>query len=260
MYKSNLLVQFVFPNNLTSGEESTIKYAFSIQGYDIRFVPFDIQNVNLSIRCLENTLLRDSYATIFYSGAFWDHINRHIDKYLFPNLIILTANPALQWGWYLRPIAIIHGYLSPSGIQNVLSVLQSIKDESVLYPARKVSFSHTDFGLIRRSILDEPFPKKVWESFREKVWPGFKFTTWSAFSGYLGNTFQIYKISDNSIIVQSPSAKNLQIVPKKDFFNISIDWNEYKLGNIPRYEFRDRTRYSTYIISILHWLDDEGCL
>src|SRR3990170_6323829 len=108
--------------------------------------------------------------------------------------------------------------------------------------------------------MEEPFAIKAWETLREQVWPGYRFSTWSAKKGNLTGAFEIVNIAEDSVTVRSPTAKNLQIIPKVDFFKLAIDWIEYKSGNIPRHELRDKTRYSTYIIGLLHWLDIEGHL
>ena len=43
----------------------------------------------------------------------------------------------------------------------------------------------------------------------------------------------------------------------EDFASVYELWNDYIEGDVPRYELRNITRYSKYIISIYHWLETE---
>jgi len=53
------------------------------------------------------------------------------------------------------------------------------------------------------------------------------------------------------MIIDSPTAKNLQTVPKSDFKKVWEKWEEYLSGKVLRHEIRDEcTRFSSYIISI----------
>jgi hypothetical protein len=77
---------------------------------------------------------------------------------------------------------------------------------------------------------------------------------WTSDKGYLGDNFTVVDVSNTTVDVQSPNANNLQSIPKKDFVIVFNMWHEYLSGSVHRQQVRDKTRYSKYIISILHQL------
>ena len=79
---------------------------------------------------------------------------------------------------------------------------------------------------------------------------------WTAFRGYLGNKMRVVSIREGVIQVDSPKARNLQMIPKGDFERIWKVWEDYKRQKVKRFELRDMTRFSKYILSILHWYDE----
>ena len=52
--------------------------------------------------------------------------------------------------------------------------------------------------------------------------------------------------------VDSPGADNIQRIPEEDFAGVYEHWDAYNGGAFPRHRLRDMTRFSTYVISILH--------
>jgi hypothetical protein len=78
-----------------------------------------------------------------------------------------------------------------------------------------------------------------------------------ALKGYLGDAITVVAINSYSVEVESPGATTIQVVPKKDFKAVSHVWEAYKQNQIQRQEIREMTRFSKYIISILHWLEME---
>ncbi len=75
--------------------------------------------------------------------------------------------------------------------------------------------------------------------------------TWSAKKGYLDSTFLI-QFRNGTIWCDSPGAQNIQVIPKKDFQELFEVWDDYTKGYVQRQQVRDLTRFSTYIIGILH--------
>ena len=97
----------------------------------------------------------------------------------------------------------------------------------------------------------------IWNFLQTNMKPGTELQNWTANSGYLGDSMTIINIRQNSIEVKTPKANNLQHVPKEDFEKVWSVWNDYKTQNVKRYELRDMTRFSKYIISIFRWYEEK---
>jgi hypothetical protein len=92
----------------------------------------------------------------------------------------------------------------------------------------------------------------VWGYFQVNLKPGTDVKNWTAFKGYLGDSMTFGGIRGNFIGVEAPKAENILSVPREDFEKVWDVWSEYKVQKVRRYELLDMTRYSKYIISILH--------
>jgi hypothetical protein len=79
---------------------------------------------------------------------------------------------------------------------------------------------------------------------------------WTKLKGEFGENFVISDINPNYIVVMAPSAQMPQIIPRKDFDAILPYWEDYCQGIFKRSDFLKITRYSKYIISILHHCDN----
>lgn len=55
-----------------------------------------------------------------------------------------------------------------------------------------------------------------------------------------------------AVVVDTPGATNLQRVPREDFAAVWAHRDDYCAGELPRHRLRDMTRFSKYVISILH--------
>jgi len=80
---------------------------------------------------------------------------------------------------------------------------------------------------------------------------------WSVLHGYLGRTTTIVDVRNDYITVAPPNAKNIQVIPKEDFKKLWEDWSAYKSGKVLRSAFLEKSRFITYIISILHYYEME---
>ena len=96
----------------------------------------------------------------------------------------------------------------------------------------------------------------IWSYIQTNLKIGTTIKNWTAYSGYLGDTMKVTAVRKNCIEVDAPNAKSTQIVPKDDFEKVWEVWSDYKDEVIKRYEVRDMTRFSKYIISILHWYEN----
>ncbi len=94
----------------------------------------------------------------------------------------------------------------------------------------------------------------VWARLRAELEPGRRIRNWTKAKGYFGEDFSITRVSSASIQVEAPSAKSLQTIPAKDFLAVNAVWDDYVSGRFARARFMAITRYSKYVISILHHL------
>lgn len=97
----------------------------------------------------------------------------------------------------------------------------------------------------------------IWVRLQAELTPGRRIRNWTKAKGYFGEDFSITRVSSDSIQVEAPSAKSLQTIPAKDFLAVNALWHDYVSGKFARARFMPITRYSKYVISILHHLYTE---
>lgn len=97
----------------------------------------------------------------------------------------------------------------------------------------------------------------VWKQLQKHLRSGMVIRNWTVLKDYFGEDFKITLVDQDAIQVDAPGANNIQIVPKGDFEAVWEIWTEYLYNDFSRQEMRDMTRFSKYIISILHWYDQE---
>ena len=97
----------------------------------------------------------------------------------------------------------------------------------------------------------------VWGNINKQLISGMTIDNWTVFHDYLGDSMTIVNVGRHAIEIDAPKAKNIQVVPREDFRAIWNEWSGYKQGRVQRQELRDMTRFSKYIISILHWYEEE---
>ena len=95
----------------------------------------------------------------------------------------------------------------------------------------------------------------VWSFLQKRLKTGTILNNWSTYQGYLKGTVTVTGIHSDNIEVDPPDAKNVQAVPKADFEKVWNIWVDYKKQAVKRHELKPITRYSTYIVSILHWYE-----
>lgn len=96
---------------------------------------------------------------------------------------------------------------------------------------------------------------EIWRYIQTNLKPEMKIKNWTVLKGNLKDTMTIKRVNDHSVQVDPPKAKNLQVVPKEDFEIVWEVWSDYKSQKVKRYEIRNMTWKSKYIISILHWYE-----
>jgi hypothetical protein len=97
----------------------------------------------------------------------------------------------------------------------------------------------------------------IWGVIRSRVLVGTSIRNWTLDSGYLGDKFTITGIGKGHLVIETPGAKGLQHVSRVDFETVYKIWSDYLCGVFRRDQIRDMTRFSKYVISILHWAENE---
>jgi hypothetical protein len=98
----------------------------------------------------------------------------------------------------------------------------------------------------------------LWCDLTSQLRPRKVVKNWTAFRGYLGDTMKIVGVGDRYIQIEAPNAKTIQQVPKGDFQKVCDVWKDYQSQRFARSAMREITLYSKYIISILHWYEENA--
>ena len=99
---------------------------------------------------------------------------------------------------------------------------------------------------------DEQSFEEVWAQIQRNVASGDTIRNWSRHSGYRGNDLMIHAVVARFVDIDSPGAENIQHILREDFSRVHEHWYAYTSGVFARSRLRDITRFSTYVISILH--------
>ena len=109
---------------------------------------------------------------------------------------------------------------------------------------------------MREAVRGDQSFEAVWAQIQRTIAPGDTIRNWSRHSGYLGNNFTIHAVTDRFIEIDSPGAANIQHIAREDFARVHDHWDAYNARMFARSRLRDITRFSTYVISILHHVLD----
>jgi hypothetical protein len=99
--------------------------------------------------------------------------------------------------------------------------------------------------------FDDTWAKLQGKLFRSSSIPG-----WSAAGQARLKVVRILNVRDDYIEVETQSG-NTQRVPKTKFKEVYDVWGAYCGGQLKRSTFNPDNRVSTYVISILHWLESQ---
>lgn len=83
---------------------------------------------------------------------------------------------------------------------------------------------------------------------------GEEIKNWTIYSGYRGDAFRIVAVTPTYVEVEAPRAQTIQHISRSEFEKVDPLWDDYVSRRVPRHAIRDRTRFSKYIISIMHHL------
>lgn len=102
-----------------------------------------------------------------------------------------------------------------------------------------------------------PFTE-AWAALQATLCAGTRIPNWTARSGQVGEPFEIGSINPDVVVIIAPGARTPQIVRRADFEKVYALWDDYVRGLVPRSAFTPLTRYSKYVISILHWMQEHS--
>ena len=100
------------------------------------------------------------------------------------------------------------------------------------------------------------YQSNVWNKIRDCLQNKQEIRYWSRTGRTKQYSFTIKEVGLNYIIVLAESTGSPQLIPKEDFLKVYEVWEGYLRGRVKRYQLRDMTRFSSYIISILHECED----
>ena len=98
----------------------------------------------------------------------------------------------------------------------------------------------------------------VWASLLSNLKAGTIVRSWTALRGYLGDKMTIVNVRERYIEVDTAGGMRKQVIPKSDFEAIWEIWPDYKARRRHRYETGDSSRFSKYVVSIMHWFEEKG--
>ena len=99
---------------------------------------------------------------------------------------------------------------------------------------------------------------RIWSFIQDNIKKGQIIKNWTKDSGYIGDPFTINCLDTNRIDITPLRAESIQRIPKKDFESVYDIWEQYLSGNFQRSKIREFTRFSKYIISIFHLVNQSN--
>jgi len=79
---------------------------------------------------------------------------------------------------------------------------------------------------------------------------------WSVSGRTKCSYFRVVGVYGDYVEVE-PEFGEIQRIPLRDFERVLEVWDQYKAGVVKRHEITKMTRFSSYIISIIHYCIDE---
>ena len=98
----------------------------------------------------------------------------------------------------------------------------------------------------------------TWNYIQKNLKNGTTINNWTKDKQYLGDQFTIYNVASTQVAIDTPGATNIQYVPQNDFEDVYNIWQQYVSSTHRRYQIRDNTHFSKYIISILKWVENSN--
>jgi len=97
----------------------------------------------------------------------------------------------------------------------------------------------------------------IWDELIASLEPGIEINHWNPYNGYIGERITIVTSNQESISIEPPRVWGSQVISKRDFKNVWEVWEDYTALRLERRKIHGLTMHAKYIISILHWYDQE---
>src|SRR5258708_27303178 len=96
-------------------------------------------------------------------------------------------------------------------------------------------------------------PEDDRKRFEQVLKPGTRIPHWSADGNDRIGSFVVAKIDHDRIWIEEPK----RYIRWPDFYRVYAVWSNYRRRVIPRTKITELTGNSTYVISILNWLESK---
>jgi hypothetical protein len=115
----------------------------------------------------------------------------------------------------------------------------------------------------RASIMTDEEFSDWWGLLKNNLEPRTPIRHWSAMKGYLSGSFDASPgpyISHECVQIEGPRQTHIyqRLIFAGDFRRVLDVWDDYRAGQIPRREIDRLTKHSTYVLPIIHWLEERA--
>lgn len=196
------------------------------------------------------------FATVVQGEDIWVELDQFLNPLLVPNPILLGDREVPPNDVHYLPAIYIHD--SPLLTTDLLGALGALRGRPrKLFPHCRASYAQVAGLWILDYESTDHLGLPIWSLISSQVKPGTVVPVWSAASGELGWQFTIVEIDQGArtVVVESPTAKNLQRIPADEIDVVWEHWEAYKAGQVLRSELRDSSRHLTYVFSILRLIE-----
>jgi hypothetical protein len=97
----------------------------------------------------------------------------------------------------------------------------------------------------------------IWDELIASLEPGIEINQWNPYNGYIGERLTIITSDPDSISIEPPRVWGSQVISKCDFKNVWEVWEDYTALRVERQKIHGLTNHAKYVISILHWYEQE---
>jgi hypothetical protein len=116
--------------------------------------------------------------------------------------------------------------------------------------------------MYNQSVSDEEF-LDWWVLLRKHLASGREVGHWSAAKGYLSGSFEAFPgpyVAQECVRIEGRQRTHIyqRLIFPNDFRAVLGLWDDYRDGRIPRSRVDAATKHSTYVVSIVHWLEEEA--
>lgn len=98
--------------------------------------------------------------------------------------------------------------------------------------------------------------QQAWDLVRQTLRKGETVPVWSAAGQTRSAPFKIVSVGWSAIEVDPPAASKTWRIDRSEFEKVFRVWDDYCSRRVRRDQLRDLTHYSTYIVSILHLVEE----